>query len=55
MTPQEHLAHCRATAERSEPLTDDEKAAFESAKAKVAAEDDRRRQPSPQLDLDAAA
>jgi hypothetical protein len=51
MTPQEHLAQCRAIAERSEPLTDDEK----SAKAKVAAEDDRRRQPSPQLDLDAAA
>lgn len=33
------------------PMTADELAAFNSAKAKVAAADARKRQPSPQLEL----
>jgi len=37
------------------PMTPEEVAAFESAKARVQAEDERRRAPQPQLDLDAAA
>jgi hypothetical protein len=54
-TPAERFAQCKAIAEHSEPLSDDERAAKESAIAKVRAEDERRRMPSPQLDLDAAA
>lgn len=51
----DRFAECKAIAEHSEPLTNDERAAYASAKAKVAAEDERRRRPQPQLDLDAAA
>ena len=51
----DRFAECKALAEHAEPLTADELAAFASAKAKVRAEDERRRAPSPQLDLDAAA
>lgn len=47
----QRFAECKALAEHSEPLTLDERAAFDSAKAKVRAEDERRRAPSPQLEL----
>lgn len=51
MTPAERFAQCKAIAEHSEPLTPDEVAEKASAIAKVRAEDERRRAPSPQLDL----
>lgn len=51
----DRFAQCKAVAEHGEPLTPDEIAEKASAIARVRAEDERRRQPSPQLDLDAAA
>lgn len=44
------FAECRALAERSSPLTPEELAAFESAKARVRYQDERRQ--SPQLELE---
>jgi hypothetical protein len=55
MTAADRFAQCKATAEHGDPLTPEELAEKASAIAKVRAEDERRRQPSPQLDLDAAA
>lgn len=45
------FAECAAVIARSGPLTADELAAYESQKARVRAEDERRREPSPQLEL----
>jgi hypothetical protein len=55
MRAADRFAECKATAEHSEPLSREELAEKASAIAKVRAEDERRREPSPQLDLDAAA
>lgn len=49
------LDACVATCRASEPLTDAERALHRMAVAKVAAEDDRRRAPTPQLQLPEAA
>lgn len=45
------FAECAAVIARSGPLTADELAAYESQKARVRAEDERKREPSPQLEL----
>ncbi len=49
------LARMREILRNGPPLDAEELAEFESAKAKVRAEDERRRQPEPQLDLEQAA
>jgi len=49
------LARMREVLRHGPPMDADEIAEFESAKARVRAEDERRRQPEPQLDLEEAA
>ncbi len=49
------FARMREIARHGPPLDADERAEFESAKARVRAEDERRRQPEPQLELGEAA
>lgn len=49
------MARMREVLRHGPPLDAEELAEFESAKARVRAEDERRRQPEPQLDLGEAA
>lgn len=49
------FARMREIARHGPPLDADERAEFESAKARVRADDERKRQPVPQLQLDEAA
>lgn len=53
--PAQKFAECVALCRSSEPLTEQDRAILASAVAKVRAEDERRRQPSPQLELREAA
>jgi hypothetical protein len=45
------FAECLSVIASSPPMSADELAAYESQKARVRAEDERRREPSPQLEL----
>lgn len=49
--PVQKFAECAALCRSSDPLTEQDKAILASAVARVRAEDERRRQPEPQLDL----
>lgn len=53
--PVQKFAECVAMCRSSEPLTAQDRAILASAVAKVRAEDERRRQPGPQLELGEAA
>jgi len=46
-----HMQRCRELAERGEPLTLDEMREYTRLRAEEMARAERRRQPSPQLDL----
>jgi len=49
------FARMRELASRSEPLSPEEKAEYDSQRAREMAKAEARRQPSPQLDLEQAA
>lgn len=53
--PTQKFAECVALCRSAEPLSTQDRAILASAVAKVRAEDERRRQPSPQLELGEAA
>jgi len=54
-TTADHIAECLELIRHSPPMTPDERRTFACQVAAVRAEDERRRQPSPQLELGEAA
>lgn len=51
MSPIARYAQCLEVIRCAPPLSRDERAFYESEKARVRAEDERRREPTPQLEL----
>lgn len=51
MTPAQWLAHCAWLCRYGVPMTLDELSDFNQSKARTAAQDEQRRNPQPQLEL----